>query len=255
RLLLTWNSCVAPLSNWSNRQIYVAMCLVWVICVSMAIPVFYHKRLRTRKWCDFVEVWCAEDLFMKTYWLIFLAFLVYTPLLIITFAYALTISKIKSFERKLGETLSPSLLANRRRIVKMLFIYLLNAMICWLPFQLIVLYRFSRKVDPLQPKAPNWFRTIFFIGHVFLSINGAINPIIYGIVNKTFRTHILRIYPKLCYILGNGPRSSNRVTPVVRTPMSPNAVYLHRTNTTNSQHRRSSNIKTISLSISRRREV
>ncbi|KFM78603.1 hypothetical protein X975_17676, partial [Stegodyphus mimosarum] len=62
--------------------------------------------------------------------------------------------------------------------------YVLNYLVFWVLFQVVVLYRYFK---PPQQELPPWYRKIYFPAHVLTYTQSAINPIIYGACNESFR--------------------------------------------------------------------
>jgi len=71
----------------------------------------------------------------------------------------------------------------RRRILKILFAYLLSSIICWSPLQFFIIYRHFRT----QAEAASWMTELAFWTQLFASISGATNPIIFGFLSQPFR--------------------------------------------------------------------
>ena len=69
---------------------------------------------------------------------------------------------------------------------------------------------------------PKWFKSAVFAEHFFASLNSAVNPIVYGIVNETFRRAITLRFPCLSAILKPLPLStvSKTTRPSVNRPRS-----------------------------------
>ncbi|XP_053205101.1 G-protein coupled receptor 54-like [Panonychus citri] len=140
------------------------------------------------------------------------AFMVYIPLFIMTFSYCLVIAKMKNFENKISTDENSIKIKHRRKVILMLFIYLITSAICWSPLQVIVFYRFIafKSVDSVKP----WNEEAKFWAQVFASANSALNPLIYGITNGSFRKAICLLYPKLSWFLrlDSSSSRSRRVT-------------------------------------------
>ena len=90
----------------------------------------------TQKWCTETNAVIAQD-----YWLFLMLPLVYIPLLVMVGVYSVIIHRMDRYEKNIAETETPIRLKHRRTIIKMLFIYIITLMICWLPLQICVYYR------------------------------------------------------------------------------------------------------------------
>lgn len=78
----------------------------------------------------------------------------------------------------------------RRRIVKILFTYLLISMICWTPLQFIVIYRHFRSEAVLA----HWFFELAFFAQLSASLSSAMNPIIFGFLSQPFRQIVAKLW-------------------------------------------------------------
>lgn len=96
----------------------------------------------------------------------------------------------------------------RRRIVKILFTYLLTSIICWTPLQFTIIYRHFRS-DPVPSP---WFFELAFYSQLSASLTAAMNPIIFGFLSQPFRRVVAKslMFKFLDKIVGSnaGARSS-----------------------------------------------
>lgn len=74
----------------------------------------------------------------------------------------------------------------RRRIVKILFFYLLTSIVCWTPLQFTIIYRHFRS----EAVPADWFFELTFFSQLSASLSAAMNPIIFGFLSQPFR-HIV----------------------------------------------------------------
>ncbi|CAL1282020.1 unnamed protein product [Larinioides sclopetarius] len=155
-----------------------------------ASPTAIWRWLQTRKWHDYEEVslfqvWCNENGFiLKYYWLMILILLVYVPLTVMAVAYTAIILQLDKYEHQLFLREHPLKMKYRKKVIKVLFMYVLNYLAFWVLFQVVVLYRYFK--PPQQELAP-WYRKVYFPAHVLTYAQSAINPIIYGVCNESFR--------------------------------------------------------------------
>lgn len=113
----------------------------------------------------------------------------------------------------------------RRRIVKILFTYLLTSMICWTPLQFTIIYRHFRS----EAVPAHWFFELVFFAQLFASLSSAMNPIIFGFLSQPFRqivtkSWMFRLFDKVK--MTNTTRSNkndnNHNNPANQIPMNVN---------------------------------
>ncbi|KAG9509423.1 Ubiquitin carboxyl-terminal hydrolase calypso [Fragariocoptes setiger] len=175
------------------RRAMIANFAIWIVSMLMASPLIFSRELIRRQWRDIEEVWCNEDVqYSKYYWLIITAFLIYLPMASMTIVFCVILAQMDKFDAKLRRSSISTLhnpavasikISYRRKIIKVLIIYLLTTTICWTSLQVTVFYRHFRKEDQL----PSWFQEAVFFSQTFASLSSAINPIIFGILSEPFR--------------------------------------------------------------------
>lgn len=128
--------------------------------------------------------------YTKYYWVVINFFLIYLPTFFMTIVLVIILAQMDKFEAKLRRSRTTqsnsSLTINmnyRRRIVKILFTYLLTSIICWTPLQVFIIYRHFRT----QSKAAAWFFELNFFTSLSASLTAATNPIIFGFLSQPFR--------------------------------------------------------------------
>lgn len=105
--------------------------------------------------------------------------------------FVIILAQMDKFEAKLRRSCdnsqsSHSLSINikyRRRIVKIIFAYLLTSIICWTPLQFTVIYRHFRSEPTFSP----WFSELAFFAQLSASLTAVMNPIIFGFLSQPFR--------------------------------------------------------------------
>lgn len=78
----------------------------------------------------------------------------------------------------------------RRRIVKIIFAYLLTSIICWTPLQFTVIYRHFRSEPTFSP----WFSELAFFAQLSASLTAVMNPIIFGFLSQPFRRLVTKSF-------------------------------------------------------------
>ncbi|KAI1291840.1 Neuropeptide FF receptor 2 [Halotydeus destructor] len=190
---------VRPFSKrLTTKKAYIVMAAIWVLALALAAPVAFGRKLEVRYWKNFTESFCNEQAeFIKSYWIALLCLLVYLPLVAITVAYTVILCRLSKYEARLGDRGNPVKVKYRREILRMLFIYVITCLICWLPLQFMVIQRkFGNTISH-----KTWLLNMVFFTHICAALNSAVNPIIYGIMNETFRRASCLMFPKLRYLL------------------------------------------------------
>lgn len=167
-------------------------------------PTVIFRSWHARQWADYLEIYCAEDSRMKYYWFTILVLLCYLPLTVMTVAYSMIIIQLEKYEQHLSLEQQPLKKKYRRKVLKMLFIYLVNFMWCWVLFQVVVLYRYFK---PKEYELPKWYKPVYFCAHILSYGHSAINPIVYQASNESFRKATRLTFPCLF--------RTNRVNPNV----------------------------------------
>ncbi|XP_050817577.1 neuromedin-U receptor 2 [Gopherus flavomarginatus] len=94
----------------------------------------------------------------------------------------------------------------RKSVTKMLFVLVMVFAICWAPFHIDRLF-FSFVVDWTEPLA-NVFNLIHVVSGVFFYLSSAVNPIIYNLLSRRFRTAFFNVISPRCgYWHSNHPTS------------------------------------------------
>lgn len=137
--------------------------------------------------------------YTKYYWVVITLFLIYLPTFFMTAVLVIILAQMDKFEAKLKRSCAgngknnSSLTINmkyRRRIVKILFTYLLTSIICWTPLQFTIIYRHFRT----EPIPSPWFFELAFFSQLSASLTGAMNPIIFGFLSQPFRKMVAKSF-------------------------------------------------------------
>lgn len=124
------------------RRALVLCASIWIIAIGVAAPNAAFRTLHHRHWKDFDEIWCGEEKKgVQTYWLTILAILIYVPLLLMLVFYTAILCQMKKYEQRLNDSGNPVRSLHRKRIIQMIWVYLVVAFVSWTPLQILVLYR------------------------------------------------------------------------------------------------------------------
>ena len=160
-----------PSSRRITPRATLLICIViWLFSTAFGFLFSSVRRLQHNAWNDFDEDLCI-DASKKHYdlWLICLAFLVYVPILTMVVLYSLIVRKLCQFEERLfreleGESGGSAAAAGERRasgggstsgtptpverpasysrpVLHMIWIYLIVTIICYIPFQFLLIRR------------------------------------------------------------------------------------------------------------------
>ena len=214
----------------TTRQTVLWCIIIWVVAFAISSPHAAWKRLGVRAWKDnYLEVWCAETITSgrKTlsYWIALLAVTCYIPVIFMVVFYSAVICKMDKFSRRLNDSGNPVKGIYRKRILQMIFVYLLVSLVCWAPMTLCVFYKALYHDKAEDRLLPNWFQNVKFTQHVLACVNAAINPLIYGVVNETFRKAIVLQFPCLSKCINkfgwNSPNSRHTHRNTIRVNQFP----------------------------------
>lgn len=99
----------------------------------------------------------------------------------------------------------------KKRMLKILFFYLLTSLLCWSPLLFCLVYRVVRK----PTEVPQWFYLLIFIATLLSSLSAVLNPIIFGFISQPYReilSNLFRVdfFGKLMCSKGNPKDASDR---------------------------------------------
>lgn len=128
--------------NLEVKHAVIICCILWTVSIVIAAPMSSLRSLRTKEWKDFTEVWCQEKIDAgQAYWSALLVILIYVPLLLMLIFYSSILCQMKKYEERFSESGNPVRSLHRKRIIQMIWVYLVVAIVCWTPMQVLVLYR------------------------------------------------------------------------------------------------------------------
>lgn len=133
---------VFPFKNQLTSRYACVICgIIWIVSLSLSVPLLLWREYKIRKWADLTETWCPEVRNTSQYWLGMLIVLIYIPMISMTLSYGIMLRKIRKYEERMNESGNPARGIYRKKIIIMLFVYLITALVCWAPVQLTVLFR------------------------------------------------------------------------------------------------------------------
>ncbi|XP_052829131.1 QRFP-like peptide receptor [Octopus bimaculoides] len=148
----------------AERRAWYAIVLLWIIAIVVAAPLLYVRRLFMTKWANHTERFCTDDWTLVTnsmnamkarriYYTFVSIVLFFVPVLVMSLAYAMIIWKLWSAQipGERLETENRNQLRVKRKIVLMLMMILAAFVICWLPYQISILYSEYRSAGVATP--------------------------------------------------------------------------------------------------------
>lgn len=176
----------------SSRMIFITCSSIWIFSLGVTMPLIFLRSLHTREWADFEENWCQENDAHWAVWVTFSAVLVYLPAVTMLLCYNLILLQMRRLRQRHQQ--HDSLIASQQiTILKMVYVYLMMTIICWMPQQYLTYGKlfFSRRYNWTSEQ-----RKVYLVYNLFAAANAALNPIIYGIANQTFRKSVKKMLPK-----------------------------------------------------------
>ncbi|XP_015926533.1 QRFP-like peptide receptor isoform X2 [Parasteatoda tepidariorum] len=206
------------------------MAIIWIISSVVSIPFLIVKQHNVFEFQNFMESRCSErwplatyyskdtgacEVYYKyqfSYYLTVSITLYFLPVFLMITAYSLILWKLWISEVP-GERNTQNINVQyraRKKVIKMVFVVLLAFIMCWTPFEALVLlqtfpeqfqafihymnnyFAISVPVEENEKhisfnKEPEWLENFKWLAYFFAYANSFINPIIYGGFNKTFR--------------------------------------------------------------------
>ncbi|XP_077554802.1 substance-K receptor-like isoform X2 [Haemaphysalis longicornis] len=222
---------------------------VWLISAAVASPLLLYTTPYNVQWSDVELTYCGESWpqriewdpveeacvarspFKQLYYTAVTVALFFVPVLVMSSAYALILHALWR-DRHPGEANANNALLHsraKRKVVKLVCVVLLVFVLCWMPFQVIVLFSQFRDNGAHNQPLPSWFSPASFWCTYLAYANSALNPIIYGGMTPTFRqglANVLRCghkrrtdYPKRWSVrsrltLTTGPNAASAARPL-----------------------------------------
>ncbi|XP_023220987.1 QRFP-like peptide receptor [Centruroides sculpturatus] len=219
----------------TKQRTGAVIAVIWIVSMIAAIPFPIYRTHVERQWSDFLEIQCSdfwphevvysEELGRcvkivrgkKIYYTFVTVALFFLPIIIMSTSYSLIIWRLW-----INKVPGEKNLANmnvqhkaKKKVIKMVCVVLVVFVLCWMPFQIIVLYsQFGQK----EALLPEWFLKMNYLATFAAHSNSALNPVIYGGFNNNFRQSFLKLlkcsYNKRTF---RGPKGSRMTFSTVVT--------------------------------------
>lgn len=190
----------------TERRAWYAIMLLWIVAIIVAAPLLYVRRLFITKWANHTERYCVDDWVLLTqpqnamkarriYYTFVSVVLFFIPIVVMSLAYIMIIWKLWSAQIP-GERLeneNRNQIRVKRKIVVMLLVILAAFALCWLPYQISLLYAEYRSNADSSELSP-WFYHFQFVALFVAYANSAVNPIIYAGFNDNFKKGVNTLF-------------------------------------------------------------
>ncbi|XP_015776173.1 PREDICTED: melatonin receptor type 1A-like [Acropora digitifera] len=209
--LLAFNRYCRVIRPWLFRRIFTKQFVVFsLILVAISAAVLLGLPL-IAGWGFFHfhsgKITCVLEFHNQTTDKIYTGFLglviVVLPFSVIIFCYSKVFLLVQKHRRRFlfrdctnRNISAPRLSIEEIRITRTLFAIVLGFSLCWVP---VFVIEFTDSVTG-NHSLP---RRVYLLNVFLVSISGAINPIIYGILNRTFRMEYYRMWPVCCTFASN----------------------------------------------------
>ncbi|XP_067136185.1 QRFP-like peptide receptor [Centruroides vittatus] len=194
----------------TKQRTGAVIAVIWIVSMIAAIPFPIFRTHVERQWYDFLEIQCSdvwphEVIYLeefgrcvkvvrgkKIYYTFVTVALFFLPIVIMSTSYSLIVWRLW-MNKVPGERSLANMTVQhnaKKKVIKMVCVVLVVFVLCWMPFQIIVLYsQFGHKDAPL----PEWFVNLNYFATFAAYSNSALNPIIYGGFNNNFRQAFLKL--------------------------------------------------------------
>ncbi|BFZ03844.1 hypothetical protein BsWGS_06883 [Bradybaena similaris] len=213
---------VFPLkSRVTQRRVAMVTAISWVLGIAIGTPLLVNYQYKERQWANYLERFCIEQWPMivksdgscdggktseKSYWTVVLVVLNWVPMLVMTFVYVVIIQRLHFGRVTHNGSVSMSAVQQRsaKRVVIMMFVLLITFVVCTVPFQVSTIYEVFK--DP-KIKLPDWFDNIYYCAQTLMYSHSAINPIVYGAMNQSFRNGFRHLVARMKFRNNSSCRS------------------------------------------------
>lgn len=160
----------------------------WICGMGLALPLMCYRFFVVRHWKNFTEKFCAENfVILSVYWHVIIATLVWIPFIVMVLSYTAIFLKLSYYEKQLLKRETPISVLHKRKITKMVFIILVTFVVLRLPFTMLIFIREHKLQLSQMNQLDGTFYLLWYTSHYMMFVNAAVNPVIYGLMNKNFR--------------------------------------------------------------------
>lgn len=196
-------------AHMTDRRARTSLILIWICSGIIACPTLIFRELKIRVWKDHVERWCDDEWPVlievqsnvttssmpsrTAYYVTVSVVLYFIPMIVMTLAYSRIIMKLWMSAipvEKMDKRVEAQARA-RKKVIVMLVAILVVFAVCWMPYQIILLYS---EVRTTRDQLGEWYFNLQFAACFMAYSNSALNPLIYTGFNENFRRGIQRVW-------------------------------------------------------------
>lgn len=205
-VLLAFNRYCRVVKPWLFRRVFTRQFVIFSLVLVMFTAAFFLGLPVVTSWGFFRfhsgKITCVlefhQQITDKIYTGILGLVFVVVPFAVITFCYTKVFFKVQKHRQQFStidarnkNTPSTRLSVEEIRITKTLFAIVLAFTLCWVP---VFVIEFTDSVTG-NHSLP---RRVYLLNAFLVSISAEINPVIYGVLNRTFRMEYYRMWPCRC---------------------------------------------------------
>ncbi|KFD63035.1 hypothetical protein M514_11726 [Trichuris suis] len=187
--------------NPFKKRMTVKVCLtiiisIWLFSLMLVAPYGLHMELHYSQQCDYHvcrELWEFGEL-QAAYGFTVMALQFGIPFFIIAICY-IRIWHSLSSRKTLVHLKSDSALNRKKRLLKMLILMVTIFGLCWLPFNMLNLWR---DLSPGAIDAKSYFVFLFLMSHLIAMSASGWNPVLYAWMNENFSREYRYTFSCLC---------------------------------------------------------
>ncbi|XP_055534022.1 neuropeptide FF receptor 2-like [Wyeomyia smithii] len=176
-------------ARMTRNCVILAIVLCWALGFAAALPLAIYRNYRERNWANFRETYCSENHeVMPIYWDYIVVLLVWMPLGVMVVTYSAILYKLDRYEKEALNREHPMVVRFKSRVVKTLFVVLMTFVVVRIPFTIMIMVYYKNVDDSNKFKVNDNIVLLWWLAKMaFIFLYSAMNPVIYGLTNRTFR--------------------------------------------------------------------
>jgi hypothetical protein len=194
------------------HQTKIVIASSWIVGIILSSPLAFFRHYQERKWKNFLEAFCTEDLnVLPIYWHILIVALVWIPLAVLIFCYTTIFVKLDQYEKMRKKRDHPLTISYKRKFAVTLFIVVVTFVVLRIPFTTVVFMRSNMLQHTAEVnQVEGSFQIMWYISRYLIFLNCALTPCVYGITNENYRRAFrhTKIYKYFCFCTSTSSSTS-----------------------------------------------